>query len=208
MLIRCSSLAKIMTEPKTKAEGVLSKGAKTYLTGLAKEVVYGYREEISSKAMEKGTRCEQDSIDLYNSVLFESLTKNTERRSNDCITGEPDLIKEGLYGVDIKTSWSLPTFPALPEDVSDYEWQARGYMCLFDLPRWDIAFCMVDTPDDLIGYESHVIHKVSEIDPQLRVTAVSYLRDPEKESRMLEKARAAQLYIAETIERIKTIHGA
>jgi len=208
MLIRCSSLAKIMTEPKAKAEGVLSKGAKTYLTGLAKEVVYGYREEISSKAMEKGTRCEQDSIDLYNSVLFESLTKNTERRSNDCITGEPDLIKAGLYGVDIKTSWSLPTFPALPEDVSDYEWQARGYMCLFDLPRWDIAFCMVDTPDDLIGYESHVIHKVGEIDPQLRVTAVSYLRDPEKESRMLEKARAAQLYIAETIERIKTIHGA
>ena len=158
--------------------------------------------------MEKGTRCEQDSIDLYNSVLFESLTKTPERRSNDCITGEPDLIKAGLYGVDIKTSWSLPTFPALPEDVSDYEWQARGYMCLFNLPRWDIAFCMVDTPDDLIGYESHVIHKVSEIDPQLRVTAVSYLRDPEKESRMLDKARAAQLYIAETIERIKTIHGA
>ena len=98
--------------------------------------------------------------------------------------------------------------PALPEDVSDYEWQARGLYVPFDLPRWDIAFCMVDTPDDLIGYESHVIHKVSEIDPQLRVTAVSYLRDPEKESRMLEKARAAQLYIAETIERIKTIHGA
>lgn len=72
MLIRCSSLAKIMTEPKTKAEGILSKGAKTYLTGLAKEVVYGYREEISSKAMEKGTRCEQDSIDLYNSVLLKA----------------------------------------------------------------------------------------------------------------------------------------
>ena len=207
MLIRCSSLAKIMTEPKTKAEGLLSKGAKTYLTGLAKEVVYGYREEISSKAMEKGTRCEQDSIDLYNSVLFESLTKNAERRSNDCITGEPDLIGKD-FGVDIKTAWSLCTFPALPDDMPYYEWQARGYMCLFDLPRWDIAYCMIDTPDDLIGYEQYGIHKVSEIDPHLRVTVVSYLRDPEKESRMLDKARAAQLYIAETIERIKTIHGA
>ena len=196
-----------MTEPKTKAEGLLSKGAKTYLTGLAKEVVYGYREEISSKPMEKGTRCEQDSIDLYNSVLFESLTKNAERRSNDCITGEPDLIGKD-FGVDIKTAWSLCTFPALPDDMPDYEWQARGYMCLFDLPRWDIAYCMIDTPDDLIGYEQYGIHKVSEIDPHLRVTVVSYLRDPEKESRMLDKARAAQLYIAETIERIKTIHGA
>lgn len=196
-----------MTEPKTKAEGVLSKGAKTYLTGLAKEVVYGYREEISSKAMEKGTRCEQDSIDLYNQVFFSSLTKNAERRSNDCITGEPDLIGKD-FGVDIKTAWSLCTFPALPDDMPDYEWQARGYMCLFDLPRWDIAYCMIDTPDDLIGYEQYGIHKVSEIDPHLRVTVVSYLRDPEKESRMLDKARAAQLYIAETIERIKTIHGA
>jgi len=196
-----------MTEPKTKAEGLLSKGAKTYLTGLAKEVVYGYREEISSKPMQKGTRCEQESIDLYNQVFFSSLTKNAERRSNDCITGEPDLIGKD-FGVDIKTAWSLCTFPALPDDMPDYEWQARGYMCLFDLPRWDIAYCMIDTPDDLIGYEQYGIHKVSEIDPHLRVTVVSYLRDPEKESRMLDKARAAQLYISETIERIKTIHGA
>lgn len=207
MLIRCSSLSKIMTEPKTKAEGLLSKGAKTYLTGLAKEVVYGYREEISSKAMEKGTRCEQESIDLYNQVFFSSLTKNQERRSNDCITGEPDLIGKD-FGVDIKTAWSLCTFPALPEDMPDYEWQARGYMCLFDLPRWDIAYCMIDTPDDLIGYEQYGIHKVSEIDPHLRVTVVSYHRDADKEAKMLEKARAAQLYITETIQRIKDIHGA
>lgn len=207
MLIRCSSLAKIMTEPKTKAEGLLSKGAKTYLTGLAKEVVYGYREEISSKAMEKGTRCEQESIDLYNQVFFSSLTKNTERQSNDCITGEPDLIGKD-FGVDIKTAWSLCTFPALPEDMPDYEWQARGYMCLFDLPRWDIAYCMIDTPDDLIGYEQYGIHKVSEIDQHLRVTVVSYHRDADKEARMLEKARAAQIYITETIQKIKDIHGA
>ena len=207
MLIRCSSLSKIMSEPKTKAEGLLSKGAKTYLTGLAKEVVYGYREEISSKAMEKGTRCEQESIDLYNQVFFSSLTKNAERRSNDCITGEPDLIGKD-FGVDIKTAWSLCTFPALPDDMPDYEWQARGYMCLFDLPRWDIAYCMIDTPDDLIGYEQYGIHKVSEIDPHLRVTVVSYRRVDDKEARMLEKARAAQLYINETIQRIKDIHGA
>lgn len=206
MLIRCSSLAKIMSEPKTKAEGILSKGAKTYMTGLAKEVVFGYRDEISSKAIEKGIRCEQDSIDLYNSVFFESLTKNQERRSNDCITGEPDLIKDA-YGIDIKTSWSLPTFPALPEDASDYEWQARGYMCLFDKPRWDIAFCMIDTPDDLIGWEPIGIHKVGEIDPHLRVTVVTFLRDADKESRMLEKARAAQQYITDTIQRIKETHG-
>lgn len=206
MLMRCSALSKIMAEPKTKAEGILSKGAKTFLTGLAKEAVYGYRDQISSKAIEKGIRCEQESIALYNSVFFENLTKNTERRSTDCITGEPDLVKPD-YGIDIKTSWSLPTFPALPEDASDYEWQARGYMYLWDLPRWDIAFCMIDTPDDLIGWEPIGIHKVSEIDPHLRVTVVTFLRDADKEARMLEKARAAQQYIADTIQRIKETHG-
>lgn len=207
MLIRCSQLGKIMPDPKTKAEGVLSKGARTYLNTLAKEAVYGYREEISSKAIRKGIDCEQQSIDLYNSVFFERLEKHVGRLSNDCITGEPDLIKDG-YGIDIKTSWSLATFPALPEDCSDYEWQARGYMCLFDRPRWDIAFCMIDTPEDLIGYEPLDLHQVSHIDPHLRVTVISYHRDAEKEAKMLEKARAAQVYVAETIERIKTIHGA
>jgi len=207
MLIRCSQLGKIMPDPKTKAEGVLSKGARTYLNSLAKEAVYGYREEISSKAIRKGIDCEQQSIDLYNSVFFESLKKHVGRLSNDCITGEPDLIKDG-YGIDIKTSWSLATFPALPEDCSDYEWQARGYMCLFDRPRWYIAFCMIDTPEDLIGYEPLDLHQVSNIDPHLRVTVISYHRDDEKEAKMLEKARAAQVYVAETIERIKTIHGA
>lgn len=66
---------------------------------------------------------------------------------------------------------------------------------------------MIDTPDDLIGWEPISIHKVGEIDPHLRVTVVTFLRDAEKEARMLEKARAAQQYITDTIQRIKETHG-
>lgn len=52
---RASSLSEIMTEPKGKDE-ILSVGAKTAITKLAKEIIYGYDEQFSSKYTEKGTR--------------------------------------------------------------------------------------------------------------------------------------------------------
>lgn len=209
ILIRCSSLANIMASPTAaavKAGEVLSVGAKTYLKQLAKEEVYGFHKDISTKPMRKGIECEQEGIELYNHCFFETLTKNQERQSTDLITGEADIIAPNR-GVDIKLPWSLSTFPALPEDADSYEWQARGYMHLWDLPRWDIAFCMVDTPDELIGYESEDEHKVSHIDPHLRVTVVTYLRDMEKEALMLDKAAAAQKFVAEEIQRIRDYHA-
>ena len=67
-LFRCSSLGKLMTEPKSKSEGVLSAGAKTYIRELAAQEIFGVDFQVSSKAMEKGILCEQDSIDLLNRV--------------------------------------------------------------------------------------------------------------------------------------------
>ena len=215
MLIRCSSLVKIMTEPKTKAEGLLSVGAKTYLNGLAREEVYGFREELDVRVIEKGRIVEDESIALYNSVFFESFAKNTERRNNQWITGECDIVKfnasgEALRGVDIKSAWSLATFPVLPEDCGgkDYEWQARGYMMLWECPEWDIAYCMVNTPDELIKWEQRDLHEVDHIDPHLRVTTRRYTRDLEKEELIKAKAEAAQEYYKTIVQKIKDIHGA
>lgn len=212
-LIRCSSLGKIMTEPTAtakKAGEVLSVGAKTYLVSLAKEAVYGYREEICSKYIEKGKRVEDEAIQLYNSVFFHDLKKNSERRDNGLITGECDLIIPGKKGIDIKSSWSLATFPAITEDChdKDYEWQCRGYMMLWDVPEWEVAYCLVSTPEDLIRYEQPELHLVDDIDPQMRVTTISYQRDPEIEESIKTKVVAAQEFIATTIERIRLIHGA
>ena len=52
--IRASSVGRIMTNPRTKAEGILSVGAKTYLRELAKQEILGIEFEVSSKEMEKG----------------------------------------------------------------------------------------------------------------------------------------------------------
>ena len=108
--IRASSLAEIMTDPKGKDE-TLSVGAKTAITKQAKEFVYGYDEHFSSKYTEKGLLVEDRSIELLNSVLFTDFKKNTERKTNEWLTGEADIVSDRI--IDIKSSWSLTTFPCL-----------------------------------------------------------------------------------------------
>lgn len=206
-MIRCSSLGKIMTEPKTKSE-VLSVGAKTHVRELARSAIFGISKNVSSKQMEKGIRCEGSAIELYNSVFFKSHSKNTERRTLGDLTGECDIVVPGVIGKDIKCSWSVDTFPIALVDCEDslYEWQMRGYMKLWDVPRWEVAYCLVDTPEDLIGYEDPEAHKVGHLPEHLRVTTWVIDRDPEKETKIAEKITAARLYYAEVIAEFDRTH--
>lgn len=206
--IRCSSVGKLMTEPKNKSE-VLSVGAKTHIRELARAAIFGVDREISSKQMEKGILCEQNSIDLYNAVFFTSHKKNAERRTADDLTGECDIVVPATKGIDIKTSWSIDTFPIVLLDCVDplYEYQMRGYMKLWDVPEWEVAYCLVDTPDDLIGYESADAHSVSHIAEHLRITTWRITRDLEKEAAMVEKIKHARRYYAEVIAEFDRTHG-
>lgn len=205
--IRASSLGDIMTDAKEKNEP-LSKGAKTVLEKMAKEFVYGFNEVITGKYMDKGIIVEDQSIQLYNSVFFTSHKKNTERRSNDWITGECDIYT-GSKIIDIKSSWSLATFPATVASGADkgYEWQLRAYMMLWDVPHAEIAYCMVSTPDELIKYEQEELHYVDHIDEALRVTVVPYERDKELEEKIIFKVTAAQKYLGEMAKRIRSEHS-
>lgn len=236
--IRCSSLGLIMTDAKSVDERFLSDtvstvvrkikktdeekamiqclldhslsaGAKTYLKSIAKEFVYGYTEIVSGKYMDKGLIVEDQSIDLYNAVHFTAHKKNTIRLENDWITGECDIIIPAVKGIDIKSSWSLATFPAISEDGEDkmYEWQCRGYMMLHEVPQWEVAYCMVNTPDELIKYEQDEIHFVDHIEESLRITKVIYERDLALEEKIKIKVDAARLYMNAIIERIQQQHG-
>ncbi len=204
--VRCSSLSTIMTDPKTKG-AVLSEGAKTYLEGVAKELVYGYTYCPTAKYMEKGTLVEDQSIALYNSVFFTNYTKNTERRETDFLTGECDIFT-GSKIIDIKSAWSLHTFPATAAmgASKEYEWQMRGYMRLWDVDEAEVAYCLVNTPDELVGYEDPDLHYVDHIDEVLRITRVQYTRDRELEDKMEARALAAQQYVIEAMQRIGEEH--
>ena len=205
--IRASALGDLMTAPKEKTE-ILSKGAKTVLDKMAKEFVYGFNEVISGKYMEKGIIVEDQSIELYNSVFFTDYKKNTERKTNDWLTGECDIFT-GSKIIDIKSSWSLPTFPATSEDGlnTGYEWQLRAYMMLWDVEEAEIAYCMVNTPDELIKFEQEELHFVDHIPEHLRVTIVPYKRDKELEEKIKVKVEAAREYLANKVKQINQQHG-
>jgi len=190
MKIRSSALGKIMTNPRSKSQ-TLSAGCKTYIKELVKEDLFNYRSTIDSKYLTKGIDLEDTSIDLYNEVHNTLYLKNTERLSNEFITGECDINAENKI-IDIKTSWSLETFPAAVDDINnkDYEWQLRAYMWLYNKPKAELAYCMVSTPDYLLkDWDNYKIHKVDKHDPFLRVTTISFERDTEKEALIEQRVK-------------------
>jgi hypothetical protein len=202
MIFRCSSLAKLMTNPRNKSES-LSETAKSYIKQLAKENFYGYTSKIETKQMRKGTEYEMESIALVNSVWFGSnFIKNQLRETQGYLSGHPDIITDDSI-IDIKTSWSLETFPALPEDADSYEWQVRGYMYLFNKPRAFVIFCMIDTDDELLSdWDNKDIHKVSHIDPTKRITVVNYERDGVLEELMLSRLRDASEFYSQYMQQL------
>ena len=209
ILIRCSSLGKIMTEPKTKTEGTLSVGAKTYIRELAQQEILGVDFEFSSKETQKGIEVEDQSIALLNRVRGLSLVKNTERKSNGLITGECDLYDaERKRGHDLKSSWSAKTFPGWVVDCEDklYEWQMRGYMLLWDADEWEVNYALVDTPERLIGFEPLALHVVSHIPEHMRLTSWTIQRDFAKERAIAEKVEAAREYYAKVVQEFDQIH--
>lgn len=209
ILFRCSSIGKLMTEPKTQKEGPLSVGARTYIRELAAQEILGIDFEITGKYLEKGIVCEPDSIALLNRVRGLSLMKNTERRDNGFITGECDLFNApNRTGHDIKTSWSAQTFPISTADCEDklYEWQCRGYMALWDADAWSVDYCLVDTPESLIGFEPMQMHLVSHIPEHMRVTSWIIKRDAEKEAAIFDKVKHAREYFAQVIAEFDSTH--
>jgi hypothetical protein len=198
-----SSLGKLMTTPKIKGE-TLSQGAKTYIRKIAKEDFFGYNTELDNKFINKGKDQEQDSIDLINLVRFTNYQKNTIRIDNEWLTGECDILLDDKI-IDVKTSWSLETWPATPGEAhdSEYEWQGRAYMMLYDKPQFELSFCMVTTKDEFLNqWENISIHRVDHIAPEKRITSIIYERDLEKEEIIRDKCIFASEYYSQYINEL------
>ena len=209
ILFRCSSIGRLMTEPKTLKEGPLSVGAKTYIRTLVAQEIFGVDFEVGSKQMEKGNLVESDSIALLNRVRGLDLVKNTERRSNDWLTGEADLFD--VYqrrGHDLKSSWSIATFPICVTDCEDklYEYQMRGYMALWDAECWEVNYALVNTPEHLIGFDPVTMHFVDHIPEHMRLTTWVVERDRAKEAAIYEKVEHARRYYRQVIEEFDLSH--
>ena len=204
MKFRASQLGKLMTSSRSKGD-VLSQTAKSYIIQKAKEDFYGYKNELTNKYVLKGIEQEQDSIDLLNLVRVEKWVKNDKRVENEWISGCCDIITEFSI-IDIKSSWSLDTFPATTyelNDLSQYEWQGRAYMWLYDMPTFELCYVMVSTHPELLSqYDPYDIHEVDHIDPAKRITSITFERDKEMEIQMAERLIEATAFYKEVITQL------
>ncbi len=149
--IRCSAIGKIMTSPRSKGE-VLSATTKTYIKELVLEHKYGIKKEINSRYLDKGNQVEDMAIELAEQALdLGFVFKNELFFENDHLTGTPDIITDTLI-VDVKSSWNGTTFPMFEDELpnKDYYWQLQGYMDLTGKHNAIVAYCLVDTPEDIV----------------------------------------------------------
>lgn len=149
---------------KIKDEIQLSDTCKTYLMQSYVLSKYGRVREITTKQMTKGTISEEDSILLFSALEGKIYNKNTERVSNDFISGTPDLYDtENILDcneiIDIKSCWDIFTFLSNVQDPESdmYYWQLQGYMALTGAKIGTIAYCLVNTPDSIIEGEKYAL---------------------------------------------------
>jgi hypothetical protein len=167
-----------MTEPVTKADkeaGILSKTAKSHLIEIYITEKYGRRKDVQTKQMRKGVEVEDDAIELLAQSLGKPLSKNTERFTNEFITGHPDVIdltETGLKVWDVKSSYDLFTFLGnIPDKLnSQYYWQLQSYMWLTGATESCIAYCLINTPFGIIEQEKksllYKMNVISEESPE------------------------------------------
>lgn len=156
---RCSMLGSLMTEPRNKKDK-LSATTMSYLQELHKEELFGYRRDITNLQITKGIMQEDESIELLSKAherpLESQYLKNEKKFENEFITGTPDIYMEGEFVGDVKTSFNLGTFPLykeffdLKKQNKDYYWQMQGYMWLTNFDKSVLAYCLVDTPLEVV----------------------------------------------------------
>ena len=184
-----------MTNARSKSE-TLSQTTKTYLQEWKKEQIYGVRNSISSKYLTKGIDMEDESINIY--ALHTDLdfaVKNSQRFTNDFITGEPDLILDDKV-VDIKTSWDCFTFPLFDTEITNknYYWQLQSYMALTGKDKAELAYVLVNTPEYL-QYNELDAHDYTNLDLKYRVKIFEIERNDEDIERLYDRIKECREYL-------------
>ena len=214
--IRCSAIGKIMTSPRSKAE-LLSATTKTYIKELVLEHKYGIKKEINSRYLDKGNQVEDKGIEMAEQILELGFAfKNDLYFENEFLTGTPDIITDKLI-IDIKCSWNGTTFPFFEEELpnKDYYWQMQGYLNLTGKDNAIVAYCLVDTPEDIVLDEiRRVAWSKKELEPSEETEAdvrsqheFSHIpKDKRVKAFLVEKDEQAIEQIRERVEQCRTYY--
>ncbi len=211
--VRCSSLHKIIGEPKSKADkeaGKLTDTAKSAVREMAKFDLFGYNAFEGNKYTQKGNDLEEQAIKLSGFTRGLALKKNTERRENDYISGECDIyVPSRKLIIDTKCSWDIGSHPFFADEAEEkakkagYDIQMQGYMWLWDCEQAQIDFVLFPTPIDLLSpYDDsqRYIDLVDQIPQAKRITTVTIQRDESLIEKIQERVSAAQKYYNQLIQ--------
>lgn len=165
-LFHASSCGNLLVEPKKKSD-LLAQTTISFLKEIWRDKVWGRKEEIKSKYLEKGIQSENEAIRVYGFHKdCVGIRKNEEFFKNEYVCGTPDLILNDKV-VDIKNSWSLKTY--MDAKVTDlYEVQLNVYMWLLGLKKAELAYCLLDAPESIIQSEinSYLYYNKLRLDPE------------------------------------------
>jgi hypothetical protein len=93
---------------------------------------------------------ELDLIDFMAEQLNLGMAeKNTITMHNEYVVGTADVVTRDTI-IDVKAAWSIKTLhDAVTSGInSDYEWQGRGYMMLWDRPNFVVFHGLLNTPEE------------------------------------------------------------
>lgn len=134
-------------------------------------------KEMTVDFIQKGKMGEAEGLELLSYCENHLYEKNTERISNDFLSGEPDTfkgrsVKDADVIPDIKIIWDYPGFLKKidqPPD-RDYRFQLAGYADISGAKEAFVANCLIDTPEPIRNdYKRKLFYKgeyTSEESPQ------------------------------------------
>lgn len=145
----------------------IPKSMQSELRKIYRSTIYNRKFMFSNKYTQKGITHEEESFSTYQKWLKEVkginflLLNNKERINGEFFTGETDVNQHFYskfnWGFDIKTSWSLETFPFKEDELdSCYKWQNHVYMGLIkevqdiELEYWKTAYVLVNSSENIL----------------------------------------------------------
>lgn len=150
-------LANLLQKREKSKDVVLSDTCITYLLEVYAWEKYS-KEPLNSdkkgKAVEKGKLVEDDSITLLSLVDKKMYVKNTDRFSNEYLSGEPDIISKNKV-IDIKSSFDIISFLSVIKKPINpaYKYQVNGYMDILKLNEGEVSSCLVNANRSMINDE-------------------------------------------------------
>lgn len=141
------------------ASGKLIQTAKTYGDKLLMELINGYKERISSEAMEKGTACEPEARAMIYRLFFPGMYIPDSQRvvESDYFRGHIDMEPNGII-IDAKNAQNAKTFMA-SDLTHDNEWQMKTYLHGNGTKRGYVIYCLNDLPEELLNKKIALLWK-------------------------------------------------